>query len=134
MFYRFSFGIVVCILVAFTFWIFRLLKVIYNIFKYTEIRSFYNNALKITSVSIDLSLSYGEGRGWSWSYGSWIYSYLCNQCLSPLKLWVRIPLMARCTQYNIMWYGFLSDLRQVGGFLWILRFPPLIKLTATIYR
>ena len=29
-----------------------------------------------------------------WSYGSWIYNYLCNQCLSPLKLWVR---------YNIMW-------------------------------
>ena len=25
-----------------------------------------------------------------WSYGSWIY--LCNQCLSPLTLWVRIPL------------------------------------------
>ena len=29
---------------------------------------------------------------WSWSYGSWIYSYLCNQGLSPLTLWVRIPL------------------------------------------
>ena len=28
----------------------------------------------------------------SWSYGSWIYSYLCNQCLLPLTLWVRIPL------------------------------------------
>ena len=26
---------------------------------------------------------------WSWSYGSWIYNYLCNQFLSPLKLWVR---------------------------------------------
>jgi hypothetical protein len=39
----------------------------------------------------------------SWSYGSWIYSYLCNQCLLPLTLWVRIPLMARCTRYNIMW-------------------------------
>jgi len=26
------------------------------------------------------------------SYGSWIYNYLCNQCLSPLKLWIRIPL------------------------------------------
>ena len=26
----------------------------------------------------------------SWSYGRWIYNYLCNQCLSPLKLWVRI--------------------------------------------
>jgi len=23
--------------------------------------------------------------------GSWIYNYLCNQCLSPLKLWVRTP-------------------------------------------
>ena len=26
---------------------------------------------------------------WSWLYGSWNYNYLCNQCLSPLKLWVR---------------------------------------------
>jgi hypothetical protein len=29
---------------------------------------------------------------WPWSYGSWIYNYLCNQCLSLLKLWVRIQL------------------------------------------
>jgi hypothetical protein len=27
---------------------------------------------------------------------------------------------------------FVSDLRQVGGFLWVLWFPPPIKLTATI--
>ena len=27
---------------------------------------------------------------------------------------------------------FVSDLRQVGGFLWVLRFPPPIKLTTTI--
>jgi hypothetical protein len=27
---------------------------------------------------------------------------------------------------------FVSDLRQVGGFLWVLYFPPPIKLTATI--
>ena len=33
------------------------------------------------------------GTSWSWSYGSWIYNYLCNQCLSPLTLWVWIPLM-----------------------------------------
>jgi hypothetical protein len=26
---------------------------------------------------------------WLWWYGSWIYNYLCNQCLSPLTLWVR---------------------------------------------
>ena len=40
---------------------------------------------------------------WSWSYGSWIYKYLYNQRLSPLKLWVWTPLMARCTRYNMMW-------------------------------
>ena len=35
-----------------------------------------------------------EGSLWSQLYGSWIYNYLylCNQCLSPLMLWVRIPL------------------------------------------
>jgi hypothetical protein len=27
---------------------------------------------------------------------------------------------------------FVSDLRQAGGFLWVLRFPPPIKLTTTI--
>jgi len=32
-------------------------------------------------------------RRWgpSRSYGGWIYNYLYNQSLSPLKLWVRIP-------------------------------------------
>jgi hypothetical protein len=35
---------------------------------------------------------------WSWSYGSWIYNYLC---LSPLRLWVQTPFMARCSLYNI---------------------------------
>ena len=28
----------------------------------------------------------------SWSYGSWIYNYLCNQCLSLPTLWFRIRL------------------------------------------
>jgi hypothetical protein len=43
------------------------------------------------------------GPSWSWSYGSWIYNYLCNQCLSSLTLWVWIVLEARCTWYNFMW-------------------------------
>jgi hypothetical protein len=30
--------------------------------------------------------------GRSWLYSSWIYNYICNQCLSPPTLWVRIPL------------------------------------------
>ena len=38
----------------------------------------------------------------SWSYGSLIYNYLCNQCASSLKLWVRTPFMARCTLCNIL--------------------------------
>ena len=37
-----------------------------------------------------------HGSSWSWSYDSWIYNFLCNQCLSPLMLWVR-------KGYNIMW-------------------------------
>jgi len=41
-----------------------------------------------------------KGPSWSW-YCSWIYNYMCNQCLSSLKLWVRIPFMARCARYNI---------------------------------
>jgi len=39
----------------------------------------------------------------SWLYGSRIYNYLCTQCLSPLKSWVRNPFMSRCTRYNNMW-------------------------------
>ena len=34
---------------------------------------------------------------WPWSHGSWIYNYICNQCLSPLILWVQIAIRARCT-------------------------------------
>ena len=32
-----------------------------------------------------------EGPSWSSTYGSWIYNYICNHCLSPLKLQVWIP-------------------------------------------
>jgi hypothetical protein len=31
------------------------------------------------------------------SYGTWIYNYLCSQCLWPLMLWVRISIRVRCT-------------------------------------
>jgi hypothetical protein len=65
--------------------------------------------------------------------GSWIYNYLCNQCISPLKLSIRIPTRTGRGRavYSIPHYviKFVSDLRQVGGFL---RFPPRIKLIATI--
>jgi hypothetical protein len=63
----------------------------------------------------------------SWSYGSWIYNYLCNQCLSPLMLWVR-------SGWGVQHYviTFVGDLRQVGVFVRVVRFPPPIKLAVTI--
>jgi hypothetical protein len=47
----------------------------------------------------DLQYLYNHyvGPSWPWSHRSWIYNYLCNQCLSPLMLWVRILIRARCT-------------------------------------
>ena len=45
-----------------------------------------------------------NNKEWSWSYGSWIYNYLCYQCISPLKLWVRTLFMARCARF--LWYQF----------------------------
>jgi len=72
-----------------------------------------------------------QGPSWSWSYGSWIFNYLCNQCLSPLTLWFRTPFMVRCTWYNIMWYS-LSVIRDRSGFVMGTPVPPPIKLTATI--
>jgi hypothetical protein len=69
-----------------------------------------------------------EAPSWPWSHGSWIYNYLCNQCLSPLMLWVRISIRASVQHYVIK---FVSNLRQIGGFLRVLQ-PPPIKLTNMI--
>ena len=45
---------------------------------------------KTTNHNVVSSTSRHErGPSWSWSYCSWIFNYLYNQCLSPLKLWVR---------------------------------------------
>ena len=38
-----------------------------------------------------------EGPSWPLSHCCCVYSYLCNRWPSPLMLWVRIPLSARCT-------------------------------------
>jgi hypothetical protein len=58
--------------------------------------------------------------------------YICNHCLSTLKFRIRIPTHGEA--YSIQHYviKFVSDLRQVGGFLRVLWFPPPTKLTATI--
>jgi hypothetical protein len=66
---------------------------------------------------------------WSWSHGSWItttyalrsYHHWCCEFESRLGWGV---------QHFVI--KFVSDLRQVGGFLRVLRFSPPIKMTATI--
>ena len=68
-----------------------------------------------------------EGLSWLWLYGSWIYKYMCNQCLSPLKLWVPILLVMICTRYNMYVIKFVSDFWQICGFLRVLWFPRPIK-------
>ena len=52
-----------------------------------------------------------SGPSWPWSYCSWIYNYLCNDVVSSI--------LYQGEMYNI---------------LRVLRFPPPIKLTATIYN
>ena len=46
-------------------------------------------------IFVNSQKTFFKGPSWPWSYGSWIYSFLCNQCLSPLMLWVRISFRAR---------------------------------------
>jgi len=48
-------------------------------------------------VAILNNVESGQRVVMAWSYGSWIYNYLYNQCLSPLMLWVRISIRAMCT-------------------------------------
>ena len=57
----------------------------------------------LLTVRLEIIAKWFLGLSLSWSYGSLIYNYLCNQCLSPLMLWVRNPFMARCTRFNMMW-------------------------------
>ena len=70
-----------------------------------------------------------KGPSWPWSYGSWIYNYLCNRCLSPLMLWVRISIRRRCTT--------LCDkvCQWLAAGPWFstgIRFPPPIKTNRTM--
>jgi hypothetical protein len=58
--------------------------------------------------------------GLTTTYAISVYHHWCCECESR---------SGRGAQHLIK---YISDLRQVGGFLRVLRFPPLIKLTATI--
>ena len=66
-----------------------------------------------------------RGQSWPLSYGSRIYNYLCNQCLSPLRLWVQI-LLGR---------GVLDTILCDKVCQWLVacrRFSPGIRVSSTI--
>ena len=70
------------------------------------------------------------GPLWPWSYGIWIYNYLCNQCLSPLMLWVQILIRARCTTLCDKVCRWLTTGRWFSpGFLYIQ-----VKIICAIYQ
>jgi len=72
-------------------------------------------------LSIFLCPLYCQRPSCSWPYGSWIYSYLCNQWLLPLTLWVRIPLMRGVLDTTLC--------GKICQWLW---FPPPKKIAAMI--
>jgi hypothetical protein len=66
-----------------------------------------------------------NGPSWSWWYVSWIYNYLlCNQCLPPIKLWVRTR----------SWRGVLDTTLCDKVCKWLatgLWFPPVTPVSST---
>jgi hypothetical protein len=67
-----------------------------------------------------------------WPLGKLVYNYQCNQCISPLTLWVRIPIRRDVLDTRIcdkvcQWFA------AARCFLRVLRFLPPIKLITTIY-
>ena len=62
-----------------------------------------NGVLNVGTITFLFKQWYNVGEpSWKWSYGSWIYNYLCNQCLSPQTLRVRTSLR-RDVLDTILW-------------------------------
>ena len=63
-----------------------------------------------------------------------VVGYTTTYAIVPITTEVVISNLDQGDVYSIQHYviNFVSDLRQVGGFLWVLQFPPSIKLIATI--
>jgi hypothetical protein len=93
------------------------------------------NAFKNIFVKICLEIKFVSDHDdmglWYFTIFLFMHACTCNQCLSQLTLWVRTPLRRGALDTTLCNKVF-SNLRQVGGFLRVLWFPPPIKLTATI--
>jgi hypothetical protein len=65
----------------------------------------------------------------------WLVCYIYSRYIYLYKILCFFTFLPKCTSVlNTTYYviKFVSDLRQVDGFLQVLRFPPLIKLNAMI--
>ena len=69
---------------------------------------------------------------WSWSYGSWIRTTYVQSVPITTNVVSLNPIHGEVYSIQNCVIKFVSDLRQIGGFLQVLRFPPPIKLTAMI--
>jgi hypothetical protein len=98
-------------------------KFIYK--SYLKVTKFnLSSLILVITTTLCFKWVYYMGPSWPWSYGSLIYNYLCNWCCEFQ------PRLGRGVQYYVI--KFVGDLRQVGGFLRVLRFIPPRKLNATI--
>ena len=89
-----------------------------------------SSCLLLFYISVTVGFSIVRGAVGAWLYGSWIYNCLCDQCLYHHWCCEFESRSGQGVQHYVI--KFVSDLRQVGSFLWVLQFPPPIKLTATI--
>ena len=60
-----------------------------KVFKLENWTAFNSPASKVWSMYVIFHIllffsSPYKGLSWLWSYGSWIYDYLCSQCISPM--------------------------------------------------
>ena len=100
--------------------VFNILSMMYNIYKKLYIY-IYICHISICFIKMTFCMWGSRGRDRN-------HMVVCNRCLSPLTLWVRIPLKRGLFDTT------LCDkvCQSLSGFLRVLRFLPPIKLTATI--
>jgi hypothetical protein len=68
--------------------------------------SLYQSLQRSRDATNNNFLSFWLDPIWARTFGTIVVVtvwYLCNHCLSPLKLCIRTPFMTRCFRYNIMW-------------------------------
>ena len=78
-----------------------------------------------------------RGLSWLWSYSSWLYNYLCNQCISPLMFLVHISIRAMCTtlcDIVCQWLAKIQFVIQSGFHDWFVTLNLRISVVCFVYQ